>query len=202
MAVEILNLTEFNPVGKFKNKKQILLTHTTRNLKDYISSLKYRRNGDNKKLPHYLISREGEVYQVIPPDTYSRYMDVQTYNKQNIIISLENLGWLKKNPLEGGYINWIGNIYKDRIYEKKWRGYFFWQPYTDEQMKSLSNLIKKLCEDFNIPMTSIGHNVKVDKIEKFNGIVTYSNYDKERTDLNPSFDFEELIKKIENEQPI
>ena len=97
MAVEILNLTEFNPVGKFKNKKQILLTHTTRNLKDYISSLKYRRNGDNKKLPHYLISREGEVYQVIPPDTYSRYMDVQTYNKQNIIISLENLGWLKKN---------------------------------------------------------------------------------------------------------
>lgn len=202
MAVEILNLTEFKPVGKFKNKKQILLTHTTRNLKDYISSLKYRRNGDNKKLPHYLISREGEVYQVIPPDTYSRYMDVQTYNKQNIIISLENLGWLKKNPLEGGYINWIGNIYKDRIYEKKWRGYFFWQPYTDEQMKSLSNLIKKLCEDFNIPMTSIGHNVKVDKIEKFNGIVTYSNYDKERTDLNPSFDFEELIKKIENEQPI
>lgn len=199
MVVEIQDLTGFKPVGNFKRKRQILLTHTARNITDYISSLKYRLNGDNKKLPHYIVSRDGVVYQILSPETYSRYMDVQTYNKQSIIISLENLGWMKKNPLDGGYINWIGNIYKDRIYEKKWRGYFFWQPYTEEQMKSLANLIKKLCEDFDIPKTSIGHNVKIDKVEKFNGITSYSNYDKERTDLSPAFDFEQLIKNIENE---
>jgi hypothetical protein len=122
-------------------------------------------------------------------------MKVKSYNKSTIIISLENLGWLRKNPLQGGYINWIGNIYKDRIYERKWRGYFFWQPYTEEQLDSLSKLIKKLTNDFNIPETFIGHNVKVEKIEKFQGIATYSNYETDRTDLNPSFNFEEFIKK-------
>ena len=66
-------------------------------------------------------------------------------------------------------------------------------------MITLSILINKLCVEFNIPKTFIGHNVKVDDIEKFNGIATYSNYDKERTDLNPSFNFEEFIKIIEND---
>jgi hypothetical protein len=60
----------------------------------------------------------------------------------------------------------------------------------------LSKLIKKLTNDFNIPETFIGHNVKVEKIEKFQGIATYSNYETDRTDLNPSFNFEEFIKKI------
>jgi len=202
MGVEILELNDFKPTGKNKRKKQILLTHTSRNVRDYILSLKYRYNKKNEKLPHYIISRKGDIFQIIPPDTYSKYLDVASYNKQSIIISLENLGWLKKNPLAQGYINWIGNIYKDKVHERKWRGYFFWQPYTEQQMSSLAGLITDLCERFNIPKTMIGHNVKMDKIEKFRGIASYSNYSVDRTDLSPSFDFEELKKNIENEQSV
>lgn len=197
--IQVQDLTEFKPVGNNKTKKQILLTHTSRTIRDYITGLKHRRNGGYKKLPHYVISREGEILQVIPPTTYSQYLETASLNKRTIIISLENLGWLKKNPLQGGYINWIGNIYKDKVYERKWRGYFFWQPYTDQQMESLTQLIVKLCEDFNIPKTAIGHNVKIDKVENFSGIATYSNYFKERTDLSPAFNFEKLVKNIDNE---
>jgi len=200
--VEVLELKEFKPVGKSRKKKQILLTHTSRNIQDYISSLKNRYNGEYKKLPNYVISRKGDIIQIIPSDTYSKYLKVASYNKQSIIISLENLGWLRKNQLTDGYINWIGNIYKDKVYERKWRGHFFWQPYTDEQMTSLSNLINDLCDKFEIPKTTIGHNVKMDKIEKFNGIASYSNYSVERTDLNPSFNFEQLKKNIKNEKSI
>ena len=197
--IQVQDLTEFKPVGNNKRKKQILLTHTSRTIRDYITGLKHRRNGEYKKLPNYVISREGEILQVIPPATYSQYLETASLNKRTIIISLENLGWLKKNPLKGGYINWIGNIYKDKVYERKWRGYFFWQPYTDQQMESLTQLIVKLCEDFNIPKTAIGHNVKIDKVENFSGIATYSNYFKERTDLSPAFNFEKLVKNIDNE---
>ena len=83
------------------------------------------------------------------------------------------------------------------IYEKKWRGYNFWQPYTETQIDKLVDLIKFLCDKFNIPKNSIGHNVKVDKVENFNGITTKSNYDSESTDLNPAFDFNIFIKKVE-----
>lgn len=197
--LKINELDGFKPVGKHKRKKQIILTHTSRNISDYIMSLKYRYNGKYKKLPHYVIDRDGEVFNIIPPETYSEYMDVSSYNKNSVVICLENLGWLRKNPLSGSYVNWIGDTFKDDIHKRKWRGQYFWQPYTKEQIDKLIQLTVELCDKFNIPKNSIGHNVKVDKVENFNGIVTKSNYDTESTDLNPAFDFDIFIKKIENE---
>ena len=44
MQTEIQELTGFNSNGKWKNKKQILLTHTSRDGGEYITSLKNRNN--------------------------------------------------------------------------------------------------------------------------------------------------------------
>jgi len=195
--VETQNLTGFKHTGKNKKKKQIVLSHSSRNVRDYLVSLKTRYNGNNEYLPNYIIDREGNIINIIPPETYSKYLDIGRYDKNVITICLENLGWLRKNPLHGGYVNWIGNIYNEGIYERKWRGHFFWQPYTEKQLESMGSLIEQLCTDFNIPKTLIGHNVKVDGVEKFEGIVTKSNYDSTHTDLSPAFDFDELKKLLE-----
>jgi len=195
--VETQNLTGFKYTGKNKRKKQIVLSHSSRNVRDYLVSLKTRYNGNNEYLPNYIIDREGNIMNIIPPETYSKYLDMGPSDKNVITICLENLGWLRKNPLYGGYVNWIGNIYNEGIYERKWRGHFFWQPYTEKQLDSLGSLIEELCNQFNIPKTLIGHNVKVDGVEKFEGIVTKSNYDSTYTDLSPAFDFDELKKILE-----
>jgi N-acetyl-anhydromuramyl-L-alanine amidase AmpD len=197
--LKINTIDGFKPIGNNKRKKQIVLSHTSRNMEDYVKSLRYRYNGDNKKIPHYLIDRDGNVYNLIPPNTYSEFLENSHQNRKSIVINLENLGWLKKHPLSINFVNWIGNVHKEEIYERKWRGHFFWQPYTDKQMDSLSELVKILCNEFNIPKTSIGHNVKIDKIENFNGITSRSNYDVDFTDLNPAFDFDIFINKIEDE---
>ncbi len=112
---------------------------------------------------------------------------------------MENLGWLYKEPLQKGYINWIGNIYKGKVYERKWRDYVYWDIYTPEQTESCFELCIKLVNEFNIDKKFVGHNTKINGIEKFNGIVSRSNYFSETTDLNPSFNFEEFLKKIEDE---
>ena len=199
MQTEIQELTGFNSVGRWKNKKQILLSHTSREGGEYVTSLKTRHNGEYKKVPHYLIRKDGRVFQLLDPETYSDYLKDYNNQKQTIVITLENLGWLKKNPLNASYINWIGNIYSEGVYERKWRGHFFWDPYTDSQMKSLQQLCLALCERFDIPKTTIGHNVKVDNVEFYEGIVTRSNYSSEVTDLSPAFDYEEFLKVLENE---
>jgi N-acetyl-anhydromuramyl-L-alanine amidase AmpD len=197
--LQIQKIEGLKPQGKFKRKKQIVLCHSSRDAKDYLNALKYRYNGNNPYLPHYFINREGEIFNLIPPDTHSKFLEVESFNKSVIVICLENLGWMKKNPLSGAYVNWIGNIYNQGIFEKKWRNHFFWQPYTKIQIENLSLLISDICVEFNIPKTCIGHNVKVDGIEKFEGIVSKSNYDSEYTDLSPAFDFEELKKLLEDE---
>lgn len=199
MVEEMLQLVGFKPTGRNKRKKQIVLCHTSRKVEDYLSALKYRYNGNNSYIPHYIVTREGKILNLIPPNTYSEFMENNNIDKKVIVVCLENLGWLRKNPLTRSYVNWIGNIYNEGIYEKKWRGHFFWQPYTDEQMNSTGELINKLCDDFNIPKTLVGHNVKVDGISNFDGVVTKSNYYTNRTDLSPAFDFDIIKNKIENE---
>jgi len=199
MQTEIQELTGFNSVGRWKNKKQILLSHTSRDGGEYVTSLKTRQNGKYTKVPHYLIRKDGRVFQMLDPESYSDYLKDYNNQKQTIVIALENLGWLKKNPLNASYINWIGNIYSEGVYERKWRGHFFWDPYTDSQMESLQKLVVDLCERFEIPKTCIGHNVKVDNVEFYEGIVTRSNYSQNVTDLSPAFDYEELLKVLENE---
>jgi hypothetical protein len=45
----------------------------------------------------------------------------------------------------------------------------------------------------------VEHNTKIVGVEKFFGVVSKSNFDTNYTDLSPAFNFNELLKKIENE---
>ena len=185
--------------GKTKTKTQIILCHTSRTANEYLISLKYRKNGKYDKIPNFLISKDGKILDLIPSDSYCNFFDNEDVNKNSIIISLENLGWLKKEPLKNYHINWIGNIYKGKVYDKQWRDYFHWDPYPERQIDSTVFLCKKLIDEFKIEKRFVGHNTQVDGVEKFKGIVCRSNFNKENTDLSPSFNFDYFLKKIENE---
>jgi hypothetical protein len=195
----LYELAEFNPTGISDKKTRIILTETKRDYRNYILSLKYRYNKKNPYLPNYVITKDGEVYNIIKPNEYSNYMVDEEVNKTSIIIALENLGWLKKNTLSDTYVNWIGDIYKEKVFEKKWRDYFFWEPYNKKQMIVLSKLLVELCDNFNIPKRSLGHNVKYDGVQNFKGNVTRSNFDFIYKDTNPSFDFKLLNELLEND---
>lgn len=192
-------LTGFESSGENKNKFQIILADTKRDYKNYINSLKYRYNRKNPFLPHYVITKDGEIYNIIQPEKYSCFMEDETIDYNSIVIVLENNGYLKKNPLEETYINWVGDIYKKKVFEKKWRDCFFWEPYTNKQIEKLTTLIKMLCEKFNIPKKCIGHNVKDDGVKYYKGVVSKSNYDFLYKDVNPSFDFKLFKQMLEND---
>jgi hypothetical protein len=117
-----------------------------------------------------------------------------------VLVCLENLGWLEKKPLTNHYINWKGSIYNQQVYEKKWRDFFFWEPYTSSQLQVAAGLCLQIAEALQIEKRCIGHNVKVEGIKNFDGILTKSNLDTKYTDLSPSFDFAAFTKYIENEQ--
>ena len=197
--IDIIKYGEFKPVGKQKKKHQIILTHTSRNINDYLQSLTFRFNGSFKRVPNYIITREGKIIQLLGNTEHSEYFKDPNINRNSIIISLENLGWLQKEPLTDHYINWIGDIYKGKVFEKKWRDYFFWQPYTEEQVLSTNSLCNKLLKEMKIKPQIVEHNTKIVGIEKYVGIVSKSNFDMNYTDLSPAFNFNELLKNIENE---
>lgn len=196
---KIIKYGNFKYSVENKNKTQIILTHTSRKINQYLMSIKYRFNGKYDKIPNYIIDKEGKILETLSPEKSSKIFNNKNIDNKSIIISLENLGWLEKEPLKKGYINWIGNIYKGEVFERKWRDYLYWDKYTNERTDSCIFLCKKLIEEFGIDKKFVGHNTKINGIENFEGIVTRSNYFTETTDLNPSFNFEYFLKKIEDE---
>jgi N-acetyl-anhydromuramyl-L-alanine amidase AmpD len=197
--VDTIAYGNFKTEKKLKEKGQIILCHTSREVGEYLTSLKFRNSGKYDKLPHYVITRDGRLLEILSPNYVSNYLIDKDIKKRHIIVCLENLGWMNKKPLSDIFLNWIGNIYKDKVYEKKWRDYFLWQPYTDIQVDKTVELCKELCEKFSIPNKFVGHNTKIDGIENFQGIVSRSNFNSRFTDLSPAFPFEAFKTKIENE---
>ena len=198
--LDIIKYGNFKSVGKQKKKRQIILCHTSREVEEYLASLKFRYNGKYDKIPNYIVTTEGKVIQLLDDISYSNYFTESNINRNSVVVCLENLGWLEKKPLTNYYINWKGSIYNKQVYEKKWRDFFFWQPYTTSQTETTGELCNQIIESLNLERKFIGHNTKVEGISRFGGIVSKSNFDTEFTDLNPSFNFETFTKFIEHEQ--
>jgi hypothetical protein len=75
-----------------------------------------------------------------------------------------------------------------------------WEPYTDIQMQSAAELCIKLVTEHKIEKKCIGHNTKIDNVNKLGGIVSRSNFETIYTDVSPAFNFEKFTTYIKNEQ--
>jgi N-acetyl-anhydromuramyl-L-alanine amidase AmpD len=197
--MELIEKVVENNFKKGGKKTQIVLTHTSRNLFDYVTSIKFRFGGKPIKLPHYLIGKDGKILNVLEDDKNGKYLSSEKVNNKSIVICLENLGWLEKQPLKNYHINWIGSIYREKVFDRKWRDYFFWDPYTDIQLEKAAELCKELSEKHGISLQCIGHNTKIKGVDSYLGIITRSNFDEFATDISPAFDFEKFLKLLKNE---
>jgi hypothetical protein len=191
-------LTNNNYIDKESVKKLIVLGHTGNHNMRHVTSWLHRYNKKYKKTAAFTIDTAGFVYRHFDPKYQSRYFNQLDLDNKTIVILLENDGWLVKDN-KNEFITWNGDIYNksNDIVEKKWRGYNYWCPYTNEQFNSAYKLIKMLCDEFLIPMTAISHNTKIDNLLDNNGIIYKSNLDKHYTDLSPAWPCEEFKNKIE-----
>lgn len=197
--INIINFGEFKTELISQNKKQIILTHSGRYSNEYLLSLKHRHNGKYNKIPNYFISRNGKVLRLLDDENCGNFFYKNEINKNSIVVCLENLGWLEKMSFNKGYNNWLGYIYNSDIFEKKWRDRFYWHPYTKEQVVLSSKLCVEIAKKTSIKLNMLGHNTKINGVEKFEGIVTRSNFMSEVTDLSPAFDFELFEKYLKDE---
>jgi len=180
-------------------KKHIIIGHTfNHDMKHYAGWL-HRYNGKFKKTAAFTIDAAGLIYKHFDPKFHSRYFNDKEFDKKVIVILLENDGWLMKNGEKNEFITWIGDIYKQptEIVEKKWRGYSYWSPYTKEQLDSAQNLVRSLCEEFNLSLSSVAHNTAIDRLEDYEPILYRSNLNRNYTDLSPAWNCEEFKNKLE-----
>lgn len=187
--VEILDKNNLNIIKRKSKKTQILLYDTQRRVDDFINKIKYRKNGNYKDIPHFVVSKLGMVYQLFDTNHSSNTFDNPQIDKKQIKIAIENLGWLNKNTITGVLNNWIGDPYRSEPHIRNWRNYYFWDKYNDSQLESLSQLCDYLCDKHDIFKQTVPSNGYLENISNFKGIVCKSNFSNIYTDINPSFNF-------------
>jgi hypothetical protein len=179
-------------------KKQIVLTNTAYPINDFLVKIKLRYNKKYNKVPAYTIDRSGTLFFHHNPENDTNFFENDILNKNAIVISLENVGWLDYVEDKGVYIDWRGLPYNGNVVERLWRYKKYWAEYTDEQINTLLELIDYLCIELSVEKNFVGNNVFLDDAIKFKGVLTRSNFNKNYNDLTPAFNFEKLIKKINN----
>jgi len=181
-------------IKKRKTKKsQIILFDTNRKFNDYIGKIKYRNNGNYSDIPHFIVTKMGLVYNIFNPNYSSNTFNIPKLDNKQIKIAVENLGWLQKNTITGILHNWIGDPYRSEPYVKKWRGYFYWDPYTEEQTESLNKLCEYIIDNYNIEHNIVQNQGYFKNSIYFNGILSKSNFSTIYSDINPSFKFNEIL---------
>ena len=72
--LDFIEHDSFNFINTDEVKNKIVLTHTSRNLSDYLISLKNRKYGQNYKIPHYIIGREGLIHKLVDERKTTNYL--------------------------------------------------------------------------------------------------------------------------------
>jgi hypothetical protein len=201
LGAEAFDLKNLNHKKRKYNKTQILLYDTKRRIDDFIKMLKYRRGGKYEDIPHFCITKTGKVYKLVEPDYMTNTFDEASVDKKQIKIAIENLGWLNRNTIMGTYSNWINDVYRGEPHLRGWRGYFYWDVYTKEQLTALADLSLLLCVHYDIPYQAVPSSGFFENAKNFNGIVSKSNFSDIYTDINPSFNFNIFEENVTQTEP-
>ena len=192
--VETIDKKGLNHSKRPYKKKQILLYDTKRRIDDFVNKIKYRQNGEYEDIPHFIVSKMGDIYSVFDPKYSSKTFGVDDLDKKQIKIAVENLGWLNKNTITGYFSNWIGDPHRSEPYVRSWRDRFYWDRYSEGQLKSIYHLCRYLCDEYKIKKMVVPSNGYIENVDKFEGIVCKSNFSNIYTDINPSFNFKIFIE--------
>lgn len=156
-----------------------------------------RANSGLYTMTAYSVGQDGEVYEHFNPNKTHRYINDDV--DQSIIgVTLVNIGHLNLNPYNGSFTNWLNDVHEgDNIVFKEWRGYKYWEGYTEEQEKSTFELVTYLLSEYNIKKRIIAHNTKMDDAAYVEGMLYRSNFNKNYLDPSPAWDYEGFKKRFQ-----
>ena len=185
---------------KKTSKSKIMISFSLRKGNNHIIRMENREFGNCREWNTYTISREGDIYEHYDPKYYSEFIGVELIDKQSISIVLENMGNLILHKKK--FINWLNEECDMlRVYKKKWLGGVYWESFTNEQIKSLLELIDYLCKEFKIPNKLIEFDHYNKDAFKFDGILYKNNFVKmSGLNINPHFYSFNLKETIDGKQ--
>ena len=87
---------------------------------------------------------------------------------------------------------------KIEYYDKPFRGFYYYERYTDQEIESLWKIIRHWCKIFAIPakFDTSNFNLNVNAIKGVPGVFSHSNYRADKGDVHPQDELIEMLKAL------
>ncbi|MCK6606123.1 MAG: N-acetylmuramoyl-L-alanine amidase [Ignavibacteriaceae bacterium] len=185
-------------------KVQVVLHHSASESVRYLGD--WWRAQKGKIATAYAIEGDGSVFRYFAPCYWAYHTgNGEMYDRFNIGIELANVGYLRKNIINGAskYF-WEapgvpgGKEYKGEVItlNSDWRGFMHFAAYDRRQVIAAGELVKELCRNFGISR-EVNKSLKFDRaFLPSAGIVNHHNVNPGKYDPTPAFDyrlFEEVL---------
>ena len=151
-----------------------------------------------------VISRDGTIVQGFSSNKWGYSLGLKTANyreieKQTIGIEIISYGWLK--IIGGKFVNAYGGIVKpDEVCDlgKEWRGFRYFQKYTNEQIESTRLLLKHWGDTYGI---SLKYDPNIfflhpEAQKGASGVFTHASYRADKTDVFPQPELIAMLKTL------
>lgn len=150
----------------------------------------------------------GRIFQAVEPRYWAHHLGLRKsnnrlLNSKSIAIEICNYGGLKKND-RGEFVTYVNSVLPaSEVYDLgfTWRGFRFFQKYTDEQLESCRKLIIELKEQFDIPLnldniTKDWFEINQDALDGKPGLYTHIHVRKDKIDCAPQPELIDMLNSL------
>lgn len=146
--------------NKITTSKEMIFLHFTAGGPSAPNTINYWNSDESKVATAYVIGRDdAKIYQAFHPDYWGWHLGVKNtkgrLDKASIGIEICSYGGLKYK--DGNYYAWPGNfsstiVAAEDVYEldETFRGFQYFQKFTDDQIESIEKLLMYLIKEYNI----------------------------------------------------
>ncbi|WP_440881392.1 N-acetylmuramoyl-L-alanine amidase [Tenacibaculum sp. C7A-26P2] len=202
-----------NQYYKEETKKKGIVLHHTVSGNSVAGDINWWKSNPQHVATCVIIGRDGKIHRLFSSKYWAHHLGIKRFhfkyfglpslnkkrNKEFIGVELDSWGGLVKR--NGKYYSYTGReIDKDNVvyYKNEFRGYHYFEKYTDAQIKALYELLLYWGKYYNIPL-----NYKGEVMFKYNkralsgeeGIWAHVSFRPDKSDIHPQ---EELIKMLKS----
>ncbi|NLO70229.1 MAG: N-acetylmuramoyl-L-alanine amidase [Porphyromonadaceae bacterium] len=204
MKINLINFPKNQFFAEIFPKKQIVLHHTVSNPFSAKGDADYWASTPARIATYGILDYNGSLTKCFNSNQWAHHLGVKgnnnlKLNQHSIGIELDCWGGLTLKDVK--YINAYGKEISEKleVVKMKWRGYEYFQAYSDVQIAVLGELLQLLMRKHNIPNVGLkdgNFNVRRDALAGKPGIYSHSNYRSDKSDLYPDSRIVNMLRNL------
>lgn len=198
-------------VRETTNKNQVVIHHTVSG--DNAKAVTRYWGSDKRRVATcIIISRDGTPYQLfssrywgyhlgVKAKTFANYgIPYKKLDKYSIGVELTNWGGLKK--IDGKFYNAYGGVVTTDIveYPDGYRGFKYFQKYTDAQIQTLKELLIYWNGVYDIPLDYKGndneYDLSLDALNGASGVYSHTSFRSDKSDFHSQKEMLDMLKNL------